>query len=72
MRKYKKKSVEEQMCDLMCPEPEYEEDKGFEIKCLNCGSNEVTIETDMDYDYEEISYISGYYHYCKNCGQSDR
>jgi len=70
MRKHKKSDVE-LMCDLMCPDPE-PEDKGFEIKCLNCNSINVTYEADIDYDYEENSYINRYYLYCHNCGQSDR
>ena len=70
----KKKTQEEWMCDLMCPDPqpEYDEDKGFKIICLNCGSDNVTYETDIDYDYEENSYESGHYFYCHNCCQTDK
>ncbi|WP_205427417.1 hypothetical protein [Clostridium botulinum] len=46
-----------------------EEDKGFEIKCLNCGNTNIDIKADLDYDYEENSYINGYYLECNNCGQ---
>lgn len=47
------------------------EDKGFEIKCLNCGSINVNCETVLDYEYDESSYISGYEIYCKDCGQRE-
>jgi len=52
------------------------EDKGFEIRCLNCGSINVTIEEDWledeNYDGEFTLGFMGTYFYCHDCGQSDR
>ena len=48
------------------------EDKGFEIKCLNCGSTDVSEEHDFDYDYDENMIDLGTYLICNNCGQCDR
>lgn len=45
-------------------------DKGFEIKCLNCGSTECFIQDTGDYDYEETYIPSGMHEIvCRNCGQ---
>ena len=49
-----------------------EEDKGFEIKCLNCGSTDVSEEHDFDYDYDENMIDLGTYLICHNCGQCNR
>lgn len=46
-----------------------EDDKGFEIKCLNCGSINIDVHADVDYDYDGNPYIGGYYIECNNCGQ---
>lgn len=40
----------------------------FKITCLQCGSDNVSIEEDIDYDWDENPYLNGYYLYCKNCG----
>jgi len=63
-----------QMCDLMCPEsePEYDEqDKGFEIKCLNCGSTNCVISQELEYDYNENSSIGRPFIVCQDCYQSN-
>lgn len=49
------------MCDL--------EDKGFEVKCLNCGSTEVELLEDYDEYSDGELYSLGTYFYCKDCGQ---
>ena len=45
--------------------------KGFTITCNNCGSNNVDLVDDIDYDYEESPYVSGHYLQCNNCGESE-
>ena len=53
-----------------CPEISSEEDKGFEIKCLNCGSTDCNISEMGDYNYEEEWEGSGIFEItCRNCGQ---
>jgi hypothetical protein len=49
-----------------------EEDKGFEIKCLNCGSTDVKEVNDYDYDWDENLIDLGTYLICNNCGQCNR
>ena len=49
-----------------------EEDKGFEIKCLNCGSTDVEELQDYDYDYDDNVIDLGSYLRCKSCGQTER
>lgn len=46
-----------------------DENKGFEIKCLNCGSTKVHIEQDGDYDWEENWIPYGWFICCEECGQ---
>lgn len=46
-------------------------EKGFKVICMNCGSNDVFIETDIDYDWDENPYECGYYLRCNNCGSTD-
>lgn len=44
----------------------------FKITCLECGSENVSIETNVEYDYEESPYLTGnYYLQCHNCGNDD-
>lgn len=45
--------------------------KKFEITCLNCGSNNVSIEEEIDYDWDEMPYINGYFLRCDDCGNDD-
>ena len=45
--------------------------EGFTIICNNCGSNNVELVDDIDYDYEENPYVSGHYLHCKDCGESE-
>lgn len=47
-----------------------EEDKQIISTCLLCGSNSISIQEDIDYDYEEEPYVSGYYLECNNCGNT--
>jgi hypothetical protein len=47
-----------------------DEDKGFELKCLNCESTNVTIEREYDYNYEEELELGGFYLCCCDCGQT--
>lgn len=42
------------------------EDK-FKIICLSCGSEDVSIREDIDYDYDEYPYINSYYLECNSC-----
>lgn len=46
--------------------------KGFKIICLECGNEDVDIEEEIDYDYEENPFVSGYYLKCNNtdCGNT--
>ena len=46
--------------------------KGFVIKCLECGSDEVWVHNDIDYDYNEIPYVVGHHLHCINCGNSSK
>ena len=39
----------------------------FKIICVECGSEDVYIREDIDYDYDENPYVSGYYLECNNC-----
>lgn len=43
-------------------------DNKFKIICLECKSENVTLEEEIDYDYEENPYVSGYCIVCNNCG----
>lgn len=43
----------------------------FTIKCNSCGSDNVTINEDFDYDYDEnIVGTGNYYLRCSNCGET--
>lgn len=46
-------------------------EKKFKIVCLECGSEEVIIQEEIDYDYDEYPYVSGHYLECKNCGNCE-
>lgn len=43
----------------------------FKITCLNCGSNNVHIEEEIDYDWDEMPYTSGYFLKCHDCGSDN-
>lgn len=44
----------------------------FTIKCNNCGSDNISIKEDYDYDYDEnIVGTGNYYLKCNNCGETD-
>lgn len=45
-----------------------EECKNIISTCLKCGSNDISIEEEIDYDWEENPYTSGYYLQCNSCG----
>lgn len=48
--------------------------KGFEIKCLECGSTDVSIKYDSDYGYdgEDEYFVQGdAYLQCNNCGYNN-
>lgn len=45
--------------------------KGFDITCLKCGSKSASIQEEIDYDYEEEPYVSGYYLECNVCKNID-
>lgn len=45
--------------------------KGFKIECLECGSNNVYIQEEIDYDWDENPYVSGYHLECGDCGNTD-
>lgn len=43
----------------------------FFIKCNNCGSEDISIKQEYDYDYDENMIRTGnYYLLCNNCGES--
>lgn len=44
---------------------------GFLIKCLNCGSHNVSIQEEVDYDWDENPYVNGYYLFCNDCGNAN-
>lgn len=46
--------------------------EGFSITCLKCGSGDVSIAEEIDYDYEEMPYTVGYYLKCNICDNEDR
>ena len=43
--------------------------EGFTITCNNCGSHNVVLLSDDDYD--DNMYECGKYLYCKDCGESE-
>jgi uncharacterized Zn finger protein len=48
-------------------------EKLFEIKCLSCGSTDVSIVAEVDYDGEDnLEYTGTTYCKCNNCGADDR
>lgn len=48
------------------------EKEPFTITCNNCGSHNVSIKEDIDYDYDENPISTGdYYLYCNDCGESE-
>lgn len=58
-----------QSLDNIPPYPE--EDKGFETKCLNCGSTNCVVQEKYDYNYEEELVYDGHGFMCFDCGQSN-
>ena len=44
----------------------------FKIICLECNSEDVYIEEDIDYDYEENPYVVGNNIICRKCGSNER
>lgn len=46
-------------------------DKKFKIICLECGSENVDIWEDVDYDCNDMPYITGCYLECRDCGSND-
>ncbi|MBP3888754.1 MAG: hypothetical protein J6F30_14085 [Cellulosilyticum sp.] len=42
--------------------------KAFSKKCLNCKSENININEDIDCDWDENSYIAGFYIECDDCG----
>lgn len=42
-------------------------DKGFKIICLKCGSENVILREEIDYDWDDIPYVSGHYFECQDC-----
>jgi hypothetical protein len=51
---------------------ECQEDKGFQISCLNCGSKDCSIDPDGDYNYDDEWHWSNTHTItCKNCGQQE-
>lgn len=48
-----------------------EENKGFEIKCLDCDSTNCVVTQDIEYDYEENSSLGRAYIVCLDCYQSN-
>ena len=45
--------------------------EGFTITCNNCGSHNVVLLSDYDYDYDDNMYECGKYLYCKDCRESE-
>lgn len=46
-------------------------DDKFTIKCNSCGSNDISITEEFDYDYDDNIVGTGdYYLICNNCGQT--
>ena len=43
----------------------------FIITCLECGSNNVIIQEEIDYDWEEVPYISGHHLRCLDCNNEN-
>lgn len=60
--------TDEELCDLMCGDPE-PEDNGGVYQCPNCGG--MTSVWQADFDFEEMGYegegVVQTYH-CTNCG----
>ena len=55
---------------LLSEEDQYIEEK-FTVICNSCGSRNVVINQDFDYDYEENIYPTGnYYLKCVDCGET--
>lgn len=58
-----------QSLDDIPPYPE--EDKGFEVKCLNCGSTNCVIKEQYDYNSDDELVYCGHGFMCFDCGQTD-
>lgn len=43
----------------------------FKIRCLECGCEDVVIREEVEYDYEDNPYTSGYYLECRICGNNN-
>ena len=46
------------------------QDNGFEIKCLNCGSTNCVISQEEDYDMDDMLVLGLPYIVCNDCFQS--
>lgn len=44
----------------------------FKIICLECGSENVTLEEEIDYDWDENPYTDAICIVCKDCGNFER
>lgn len=44
--------------------------KGLKTECLECGSENVSIQEEIDYDYDEIPYTLDVYLVCNECGNT--
>lgn len=47
-------------------------DNKFTIICNSCGSKNVSIQQEFDYDYDENLFPTGSYHLeCNDCGETE-
>lgn len=44
----------------------------FKIICLECGSENVTLEEEIDYDWDENPYTDAICIVCKDCGNIEK
>ena len=44
----------------------------FKIICLECGSENVTLEEEIDYDWDENPYTDAFTIVCQDCGNFER
>ena len=44
----------------------------FKIICLECGSENVTLEEEIDYDWDECPFTDAFTIVCQDCGNIER
>lgn len=45
--------------------------KGFKIICLECGSENIILREEVDYNWGGCPYVSGHYLECQDCNNTE-